>query len=665
MIRIHGSVIGSEAEAAQQLRDIIVAQWPWVETHPHAVFEIVAGVKCHNQIRARDLDIVLLASVPDDCGIYQPFLEFAIEGNHYLPDSVRVDSLCLVIEVKDHEPGGVRFEGTHAKVTYKGVWSSATDQNDQQLHSLRNYLGLRKGEPPWIANLIWFRQIDRADLPNRPHNFIGAAPNWELFLNVVAQLTPPWRELEGWALRAWPGGAAKEFDRVVGRLTQLIEPTRLDRMRMDLITRRAVADEWIDDVGRKQLTFLGHGGTGKTMLLLQLAWRAVEQGERVLLLTYNLALVADLQRLLALLGAADAADRPSLRVLTIHSFLGILLGLLGLSLPDVPSDERHDAMVTEMSELFAQGAFTADDYAQLKIQYPDEIGWDYVFVDEAQDWPLAERDLLRRLFPPSETVLAEGPEQLVRTQSACNWQEGITRANRVTIQRVNCLRMKQNLVRFANELAYLLNAPGAGFVPEEQATGGRVIILEGDYFADPDLHARLLADNAAAGNQPVDMLACVPPAMTFIEQGEKRSMPSQRFAIIGQDVWDGVNPAVRRTYPVSTQSLRVVQYDSCRGLEGWTVLALGFDEFYRYKLAEGTKAARPDAPLSDDPSAPARYAGRWLLIALSRTIDTLVLQVSDNPSLLLDALRHLAGQFPDFVEYRVAKSTQRRDLKVT
>lgn len=330
MIRVHGSVDGVEAEAVRQLRDIIVAHWPWAETDPRAEIEIVAGVKCHNQVRARDLDIVLLASIPEDRGAFHPFLEFTIGSSQHLPATVRVDSLCLVIEVKDHDPSGVRFEGTHAKVSYKGVWSSATDQNDQQLHSLRNCLGLRKGEPPWITNLIWFRQIDRADLPNRPHNFIGADPSWELILNVIDQLTPPWSEADGWVLRAWPVGTAREFDRVVARLTQHIEPTRLDRMRMDLITRRAVSDEWLQDIGRKQVTFRGQGGAGKTMLLLQLAWRAVEQGDRVLLLTYNLALVADLQRLLTLLEVTDAADRPSLRVLTIHSFLGTLFGLLGL-----------------------------------------------------------------------------------------------------------------------------------------------------------------------------------------------------------------------------------------------------------------------------------------------------------------------------------------------
>lgn len=327
------------------------------------------------------------------------------------------------------------------------------------------------------------------------------------------------------------------------------------------------------------------------------------------------------------------------------------------------ADERHDAMVAEMSSLFAAGALTADDYTQLKERYPEELGWDRVFIDEAQDWPTPERDLLRRLFPPSVTVLAEGPEQLVRTQSACNWQEGVARANRVTIPRVTCLRMKQNLVRFANELAFLLNAPGAGFVPEEQAIGGRVLILEGDYFADPGLHTALLADNTASGNQPIDMLACVPPALTYVDDhGDKWSVPSRRFAEIGQDVWDGVNPSVRRTYPLSTQSLRVVQYDSCRGLEGWTVLALGFDEFYRYKLAEGSGSARPDTPFADDPAAPARHAGRWLLIALSRAIDTLVIQVSDTPGALLDVLRHLADRFPDFVERRVVAAAPARAL---
>ena len=51
----------------------------------------------------------------------------------------------------------------------------------------------------------------------------------------------------------------------------------------------------------------------------------------------------------------------------------------------------------------------------------------------------------------------------------------------------------------------------------------------------------------------------------------------------GYSVWDGVDPDTRHSFPKNIEQLRVVQYESCRGLEGWTVVNLSFDEFYNVK----------------------------------------------------------------------------------
>ena len=57
--------------------------------------------------------------------------------------------------------------------------------------------------------------------------------------------------------------------------------------------------------------------------------------------------------------------------------------------------------------------------------------------------------------------------------------------------------------------------------------------------------------------------------------------------VLNFEVWDATNKHTRGSIPNSTDSMRIVQYDSCRGLEGWTVFHYGFDEFWENKIKEG------------------------------------------------------------------------------
>jgi hypothetical protein len=78
------------------------------------------------------------------------------------------------------------------------------------------------------------------------------------------------------------------------------------------------------------------------------------------------------------------------------------------------------------------------------------------------------------------------------------------------------------------------------------------------------------------------------------ESGESVvSVPARLLRAWGFEVWDGASADVRNSYPVSPQELRVVQYESCRGLEGWITFLWGLDEFFEYKLNSWRPAGAP------------------------------------------------------------------------
>jgi hypothetical protein len=124
------------------------------------------------------------------------------------------------------------------------------------------------------------------------------------------------------------------------------------------------------------------------------------------------------------------------------------------------------------------------------------------------------------------------------------------------------------------------------------------------------------------------------------------------FRSWGEEVWDGVSRDLRRTYPTSVEQLRIVQYDSCRGLEGWTVINLAVDDFYEYKRRSWKPPEDlPPGVYPDDPKLAAQFAARWMLIPLTRGIDTLVLQIGSASSAVGQALGDLVPKCGDFLEW--------------
>ena len=659
MISIVGCDEGPEADAARQIRDAIRRAWPWIDEETAAEVYLIPNVQCHGE-SVRDIDLVLLASISADRARFQPAVPARLlAGNEVHAPHILVRSLCLVIEVKDHDAENVRFNGTKVEVRYasdRDKWHSATQQSERQKYSLRNYLirHLRASKAPHVTNLIWLRNVTRDSIPRGADNVFPSVTTWSGFLNGVLANGCVWPDAGGFVLSAVPPDANFVMRDAAELLGRRLEPTRLDRRRMDHIALAELQDSWLVALGEKQLVFYGRGGTGKTVILLGLAWRLQQQrGARILVLTYNRALVADLTRLLALMGLRDDVGHPVVSVQTVHSFLFRLACTLGLVSQDDNSFlARYDLVKQEVVSLLNAGALTAADIETLSQNEPEWFDWDHVFVDEAQDWPEDERDLLHQLYASKGFVIADGRDQLVRGSTNCDWTRGTPRLPSEGVSLSRGLRMKANLARFANELAQELGLTTWTIEANLEGGGGRVIFVEGDYTRGEQLHAELMTDAMGAGNACVDNLMCVPPTMAVQHSGSRQFALTDSLAAWGQAIWDGVSEDLRRSYPTDVDQLRVVQYDSCRGLEGWTVINLNLDEFFQYKRASWANAGC-DRLSENDAALARRFASRWIMIPCTRAIDTLVLHVRNQESELAKAVRSVAARCGDFVEQRV------------
>jgi hypothetical protein len=662
MIEVYGEAGTPEHDAALKLSQVITSAWPWAAASDEAIIAIVPSVQCYGQT-TRDIDIVLLAWVPDEL-LPQSKTRLGSRvlsriGYGERASKVAVQSLCLAIEVKDHPEDRVMFEGSKAYVYYQnhGIWHDASMQSERQKTSLRNFLaGSGIDIVPFVTNLIWFRNLRREALPDVASNLLPATFVWGGFLNVAVQCMAKLAKVDGeYLVRACNEENAEDVVRKsIDILLRKLEPTPLDRRRVEAIARKSLDESLAAVIGTKEVILVGKGGTGKTISLLQMAFKLARDGQRALVLTYNVALASDISRLITLAGLSDDIGYGLAKVQTVQSFfLQVLqsLGVVDANQGDDLLGKYHEHLARAI-EFFGKGLLTTKDWEDAVQGSPEAYEWDLFLLDEAQDWYDDERDLLTTLYGRSNLVIADGNDQLVRKTKNCDWRKGLGKDSYVAIQLAKSLRLKRNLASFANQVAHALGMPYWQLEENDEIPGGRVIVVDGDYFSVDGLHDRVVDACKSQGNQPVDMLACVPPLSA--EAGNHQLHVIEGYTEVGQPVWDGTDSRRRRAYPTTVEELRIIQYESCRGLEGWVVVAHGLDLFYSHKHAMGLAIPmemQGGGPV--DPEAQAqKYAAAWLMIPLTRAIDTLVIELAHGESglrQLLLGLFHQGAQ--DYMEW--------------
>jgi hypothetical protein len=151
---------------------------------------------------------------------------------------------------------------------------------------------------------------------------------------------------------------------------------------------------------------------------------------------------------------------------------------------------------------------------------------------------------------------------------------------------------------------------------------------------------------------PIDMLHCVPPSTVSESYGRRTSELATSFYKNGWEIWDAVDERTRRVFPRSNSAFRIIQHESCRGLEGWTVALDGLDEFWEQKYATAITEVtnRQVTDVADPHLHSLAVAWRWCMIPLTRPIDTLVITLRSKNSPLAKTIKRVASLLPDIVE---------------
>ena len=158
------------------------------------------------------------------------------------------------------------------------------------------------------------------------------------------------------------------------------------------------------DIGNKLTIVSGRAGTGKTFTLIKYAITiAKERDSCCLILTYNKALVSDIRRLLAFMRVPSGIGPNSVQILTMDQFffqlcmeIGIVDGKISQEEFNQGYDERLNALLNNLDRL-------------------KKRTWNYVFVDEGQDWSDIQKNILMRYFDPQNIVVADGVDQFIRS----------------------------------------------------------------------------------------------------------------------------------------------------------------------------------------------------------------------------------------------------------
>jgi hypothetical protein len=199
--------------------------------------------------------------------------------------------------------------------------------------------------------------------------------------------------------------------------------------------------------------------------------------------------------------------------------------------------------------------------------------------------------------------------------------------------------MTRNLADFANAVARASGLSDWKIAPFEKLPGGRVIVSVGGEVDVVTLHRAVRRVAEAGGASPVDTLTCIPARSS---DAVAYSDCAQKLIAAGERVWDGTATENRDDAPADLECWRLVKYDSCRGLEGWVTIALGLDQL----IASKTKY--PNLQPGEDDS-PENVARRWLMMAITRVVSTLVITITDPKAPIAATLRSAAATLPDGV----------------
>ena len=613
----------------------------------------------------RDLDIVVLGKLEG----YTPYLTSKIRNKNNLifgPSQNKVDvkDFCFIIELKDHDARHLSCDNFALYAEYEDSTRNVTEQSEDQKYALKNFITHNsRSKAPTIVNLIWLRQVD--DLSRIPgsenKNILPSSFTFNELLEKAINCEEkyiPKSNGDGFSLTCYSLGfptMEKLFD-YFGKEKERLG--NITRKKVQMITQNEI-DKQITKIetDKRIITLKGLAGTGKTSMLLRMSYKLQqEKNARCLILTYNRALVGDIKRLLAF---ADVSDRLDGRTASIESMQGYFSRLmkhfsedLDIHISNDNFQKDYDNGLDKLFDYISENVISESDIKEKKKKCP-ELSWDYILIDEGQDWDDREKTIIMKFYTNGHLIVADGVDQMVRGIKPQNWIANLSGDQYLKIPNEISLRQKQSLTTFSNELASRLGLKWAVKKNAQGLKGGEVIVVnDSSDVVDP----KYIKQCQDAGNELYDFMILVPPSLADKDMnGQRRYNDANKLEKMGYRVFDGTNDNIRCSYG-SVDQIRVYQYDSCRGLEGWTVVCRNIDQFIEYKYNDYIVNKRDiEDPLVLDTFEDRQklYVKRWLMMAITRPIDTLIITVKDPSSKIANILRSIASDYRDCVTCKI------------
>jgi hypothetical protein len=299
-----------------------------------------------------------------------------------------------------------------------------------------------------------------------------------------------------------------------------------------------------------------------------------------------------------------------------------------------------------------------------------------IFIDEAQDCHAKEKEILIAIFGSDNVVVSSGgKEQLIRHIELCNWE--VSNQRIISVKKYQTgnksFRIKKSILNFCNFVAakYQIELK---LEPLETEDNGELILDFRNNVSDSDMQqifSNLSMKGKISSCTPYESLLVMIDSHSKIDKsGNKGTSTSADAPLIKGKIneydniedshnikkiewrykkplekendlmfWDGTETnksQLEVPYPTET---RLIYYDSCRGLEAWTVACFNIDKFFEQKredpdaekfLINDEKELGIQSLFVTNDSRKDMFAGTWALMAITRAIDTLYLKL-DNP----------------------------------
>ena len=333
-------------------------------------------------------------------------------------------------------------------------------------------------------------------------------------------------------------------------------------------------------------------------------------------------------------------------------------------------------LLSKMTKLENQdGEITYEEYENVVNRSTGLAKWsNTIMIDEAQDCLRMEKAILIALRGAENLIVASGGrDQLIRNREETNWS--VINGKQIPYfhprEGRTTYRQKRNVVEFIN--AFVRNyglASEMNSMAESNGLGRVIIDCRNIGNEIPnDIVTQLSHAGEAYGCSPYESILMMLPEREYVsgittstltvdenDNFETSVTNLQRKLLVdpcGLNVWAGYTDEKSKISTPGHNQTRFIFYESCRGMEAWSVLCMDIDSFFNFKRnsKDAEKYAASNSNLLSTPQQlQNKYGLLWCYMAFTRAIDTLYLKIKDIHCDFSKELLKIAEDCGDVVE---------------